>query len=158
MTIANPTKEVFADLLEELAELYDRAYDGAVMKLYKEVRPPKVFLQFLHSIDPEGFFVVEDRGEILGLISIHREWRTTDGDMVTEIQELAVDPGARSKDVGHHILLRGLEFARDKGLPRVGTWVGEKNLRSRQILTQAGFRQKYSWGKWVRFEKTIRPA
>ena len=158
MIIANPTKEIFSDLQDELADLYDRAYEGPVMKLYKEVRPPKVFLQFLYSIDPEGFFVAEDKGNILGFVSVHREWQTTDGETVTEIQELAVDPGARSKDVGHQLLLRGLEFARDKGLQQVGTWVGEKNMRSRQILTQEGFRQKYGWGKWVRFAKTVRPA
>ena len=158
MIIANPTKDVFADLLDELADLYDRSYDGPVMKLYKEVRPPKVFLQFLYSIDPEGFFVAEDRGNILGFIAVHREWQTTDGDMVTEIHELAVDPGARSKDVGHQLIRKGLEFARDKGLARVGSWAGEKNMRSRQVFIQEGFRQKYSWGKWVRFEKPVRPA
>jgi GNAT superfamily N-acetyltransferase len=158
MTIANPTKEIFADLLDDLADLYDRSYDGPILKLYKEVRPPKVFLQFLYSIDPEGFFVAEDRGTILGFISVHREWQTNDRDTVTEIQELAVDPGARSRDVGDQLLKRGLEFARDKGLARVGTWVGERNLRLRQVLTQHGFRQKYGWGKWVRLERNIRPA
>ncbi len=158
MIIANPTKSVFADLLDGLADLYDRSYEGPVMKLYKEVRPPKVFLQFLYSIDPEGFSVAEDHGNILGFIAVHREWQTTDGDMVTEIHELAVDPNARSKDVGRQLIQKGLEFARDKGLARVGIWVGEKNMRSRQILLQEGFHQKYSWGKWVRFEKTVRPA
>ena len=158
MTVANPTKEIFAELLNELADLYESAYEGPIMKLYKEVRPPKVYLQFLYSIDPEGFFVAEDRGQMLGFVAVHREWQTTDGDVVTEIQELAVDPAARSKDVGHQLLLRGLEFARDKGLARVGTWVGEKNMRLRQVLIQEAFRQKYSWGKWVRFEKPVRPA
>lgn len=158
MTIVNPTKEVFADLLDDLANLYDRAYEGPLLKLYKEVRPPKVFLQFLYSIDTGGFFVAEDGGNILGFISVHREWQSTDGDIVTEIQELAVDPGARSKDVGHQLLLRALEFARDRGLPRVGTWVGERNHRLLQLFAQAGFRHKYAWGKWVRLEKSIRPA
>jgi GNAT superfamily N-acetyltransferase len=158
MTIANPTKEVFADLLEELANLYERAYEGPILKLYKEVKPPKVFLQFLFALDPEGLFVAEDKGEILGFVAVQREWQTTDGDMVTEIHELAVDPGPRSKDVGHQLLLRALEFASDAGLARVGIWVGEKNMRTRQIFAQEGFRQKYSWGKWVRLEKILRPA
>ena len=158
MTIANPTKEIFAELLSELANLYEKAYEGPMLKLYKEVRPPKVFLQFLYSIDPEGFFVAEDKGEILGFVSVHREWQTTDGDVVTEIQELAVDPEAKSKDVGHKLLLRALEFTRDRGLPHVGTWVGEKNHRLLQLFAQEGFRRKYAWGKWVRQEKSVRPA
>lgn len=158
MTIVNPTKEIFADLLNELAELYDRAYDTPTLKLYKEVRPPKVLLQFLYSIDPEGLFVAEDKGRILGFISVHREWQSTDGDMVTEIQELVADPWARSKDVGHKLLLKGLEFARDKGLARAGTWVGEQNHRLLQVFAQEGFRRKYAWGKWVRLERHVRSA
>lgn len=158
MTIVSPTKGTFTEILDDLAELYDRAYIGSTMKLYKEVRPPKVFLQFLYSIDPEGFFVAEDHGNILGFISVHREWQTQEGETVTEIQDLVVDPAARSKDVGHKLLQRGMDFAREKGQARVGTWAGEKNLRARQVFSQEGFKQKYGWGKWVRLEKALRPT
>ncbi len=64
--------------------------------------------------DVQEFFVAESGGRLVGCGALHVLWSD-----LAEVRTLAVDPGVRGTGVGHALLERLLEQARDLGVSRV---------------------------------------
>ena len=85
----------------------------ATVTLYEDVQ------EFLVAVDDDG-------GDIVGCGALHVMWED-----LAEVRTLAVDPRARGEGVGHAILARLLERARDLGVRRVFCLTFEVDFFSR---------------------------
>jgi amino-acid N-acetyltransferase len=66
--------------------------------------------------DVQEFWVAEDRetGQVVGCGALHVMWED-----LAEVRTVAVDPACRGQGVGHRIVARLLETARELGVQRV---------------------------------------
>ncbi|MBE9374285.1 amino-acid N-acetyltransferase, partial [Saccharopolyspora sp. HNM0983] len=64
--------------------------------------------------DVQEFWVADDGGRILGCGALHVLWED-----LAEIRTVAVDPASKGRGVGHRIVDRLVELARDLGLSRL---------------------------------------
>jgi len=62
----------------------------------------------------QEFWVAEDDGKIVGCGALHVMWED-----LAEIRTVAVDPASRGRKIGHQIVTRLIEQARELGVARV---------------------------------------
>ena len=68
----------------------------------------------LYESVQEFWVAVDDDGAVLGCGALHVMWED-----LAEIRTVAVDPAARGRKIGHKIVSRLLDVARDLGIARV---------------------------------------
>ena len=68
----------------------------------------------LYESVQEFWVAVDDRGVVRGCGALHVMWED-----LAEIRTVAVDPAARGRKIGHKIVSRLLDSARDLGIARV---------------------------------------
>jgi amino-acid N-acetyltransferase len=64
--------------------------------------------------DIQDFWVADEGGRVVGCGALHPLWED-----LAEIRTVAVDPSVRGKGVGHRLVTRLLETARELGVARV---------------------------------------
>ena len=68
----------------------------------------------LYESVQEFWVAVDDHGAVLGCGALHVMWED-----LAEIRTVAVDPASRGRKIGHKIVSRLLDVARDLGIARV---------------------------------------
>jgi amino-acid N-acetyltransferase len=68
----------------------------------------------LYESVQEFWVAVDDDGDVLGCGALHVMWED-----LAEIRTVAVDPASRGRKIGHKIVSRLLDVARDLGIARV---------------------------------------
>jgi mycothiol synthase len=101
--------------------------------------------------DKEGFFVAEDRGELIGFCwtKIHGAYdhspNGSDDDhgheALGEIYVLAVDPEYKRKGVGRDLTITGLNYLKYKGLNKMMLYVGVENKPAFNLYKSLGFNE-----------------
>jgi len=133
----------------ELRELYRQAYKGLEEYAYRRPSDIKGYLSWLFRMDPEGFLVAEEEGEVVGFVAACRHWWDRERGRIGEIHELAVLPERQGQGIGRKLLEGALRFlGREHRV--FGLWVGERNERALNFYLKGGFRPTGRMGKWIR--------
>ena len=99
--------------------------------------------------EKEGFFVAEDKGELIGFCwtKIHgahthsHEGNEADHghEAIGEIYVLAVDPAYKGKGIGKDLTTTGLNYLKYQGLSSAMLYVGVENKAALNLYTSLGF-------------------
>ena len=101
--------------------------------------------------ETEGFFVAEDRGELIGFCwtKIHgaHTHSHTGGDddhgheALGEIYVLAVNPDYKGQGIGRDLTITGLNYLKYQGLNNVMLYVGDENQPAFKLYKSLGFNE-----------------
>ncbi len=83
--------------------------------------------------DPDGFFLAERDGELVGF-----HW-TKQHEHVGEVYVVGVAPGAQGGGLGRRLTLTGLRHLADRGLPEVILYVEADNVPAVAVYRRLGF-------------------
>jgi len=146
LKIRNATR----DDQKHFVEIYKEAYRGLEQYAYTTNKEIKNYFRWLMGRDSSGVFVAEvDRP--VGFIGCDANWFSSFEDRVVgEIHEIFVHPGWQQKGVGRALVAKGLEYLRSEGRDIAELWVGATNYRAKKFYEKIGFREKGSWGHWIR--------
>ncbi len=99
--------------------------------------------------DEKGFFVCEDKGELIGFCwtKIHgAHFHSHEGneadhghEAIGEIYVLAVDPAYKEKGIGKDLTTTGLNYLKYQGLSSAMLYVGVENKAALNLYTSLGF-------------------
>jgi len=145
--------------LDRLEEVYREAYRG--LEEYADTTTFRIrnYLNWLYSGEPEGFFVAEVAGQVVGFVSIHAQWWDKRLGETGEIHEICVHPRWKGKGVGRRLIETAIAYARRRGRRYVSLWVGERNWHARRWYRSLGFEEcGVQFGEWVRMIKPIEEA
>jgi len=122
---------------------------------YSHPRDVKNYFKWLLKRDPQGFFVAEEDGEVLGFVASDARWEDFWGHKVLEIHEIFVVPSSQGKGIGTKLMEKALAYGRSKKRKLAELWVGEKNLQAQRFYEKLGFTRDGKWGKWIRYTKSL---
>jgi len=101
--------------------------------------------------DDKGFFVTEDKGELIGFcwtkihgVHTHSHSGSDDNhghDAVGEIYVLAVNPDYKGQGIGRDLTITGLNYLKYQGLNNVMLYVGVKNKPAFELYKSLGFNE-----------------
>jgi mycothiol synthase len=101
--------------------------------------------------EKEGFFVAEDKGELIGFCwtkihgahtHLHNDSDVNHGhDAIGEIYVLAVNPEYKGKGVGRDLTITGLNYLKYQGLSNVMLYVGVENKPAFSLYKSLGFNE-----------------
>jgi DNA-binding MarR family transcriptional regulator/GNAT superfamily N-acetyltransferase len=93
--------------------------------------------KFIHNFDPkrERCWIAEDNGEILGFVFLVKK-----SARVAQLRMLIVEPSARGRGLGKHLVDECIQFARDAGYRKITLWTQSNLIAARSIYQKAGFR------------------
>ena len=143
-------KRIHKKELPNLVSVYQSAYQRLQKYAYRSERKIKSYLEWLYEGDPEGFFVAEKENMLIGFVSIHSDWKDWRWGRTGELHELAVKIEFQGKGIGKKLFLTALNYAKEKGCKIISLWVGEENWLARSWYQKLGFKERGSWGEWVR--------
>lgn len=142
--------------IEELIPIYKSAYRG--LKNYAYTRPEEIrgYLNWLFRGDPQGFFVAEKEGNLIGFVSIHGDWWDRQRQACTgEIHELVVHADFKGQGVGKILVEKAFSYLQERRCKTASLWVGENNLLARRWYKKLGFREVGQVSCWVRMVKNL---
>jgi ribosomal protein S18 acetylase RimI-like enzyme len=86
---------------------------------------------------PEGIFVAEEEGRVVGYITTRPDPFTRIG----RIPNLAVDPGARGHGIGSALIRHALDYLAGIGMAMAKIETLEQNARGQALYPRFGFRE-----------------
>lgn len=141
--------------LQDLVQVYQSAYKRMGKYAYRSERKIKSYLKWLYQGDPEGFWVAEKNGKLIGFVSLHSKWEDSRGGRTGELHEIAVQEEFQGEGVGKKLFDRAVRYAKEKGCGALSLWVGEENWLARSWYQRLGFKEKGGWGEWIRMRKNL---
>lgn len=143
-----------------IERIYHRAYRGLEPYAYESHWTPeerekytREYLSWAYEEEPEGFFVLEADGEVVGFVSVHTwgEGRARRA----EIIEIAVDPDYQRHGLGRLLLDHAEQYAKSKGCAKIQLWVGSGNRRALEIYRKRGYREDSRYERWTKMLKDL---
>ncbi len=142
--------------IDTFVEVYEKAYKGLEEYAYTKRRDIRNYFKWLYSRDKDGFMVAEVDGRAVGFVACDTNWISMlEGEKTGEIHELFVLPEYRNRGIGSTLLLKAIEYAKEKGRTYAELWVGRTNYRARRFYKKFGFAESGEWGKWIRMTKKL---
>lgn len=84
--------------------------------------------------DPDGFLLAHRGGQLLGF-----HWTKIHPDGAGEVYVIGVDPAVQGMRLGPALLLRGLQYLRERGCAHVLLYVDESNTGAMHLYERFGF-------------------
>jgi len=126
------------------------------MYAYTRIRDIKRYFKWLLSRDPDGFFVAEIDGTVVGFVASDANWFSfAEFKKIGEIHEIFVHPKWRRKGIGSTLLLKAMNYIKSRGRDKVELWVGNNNLGAIKFYKKFGFKEEENLGKWIRMGRKI---
>ena len=88
-----------------------------------------------HDPQREGAWIAVVDGRRAGCV-----FCVANGEEEAQLRILLVDPKARGHGIGHHLVARCVDFARDTGYSRMMLWTNDPLVAAARIYLAAGFR------------------
>lgn len=151
-------RNVCKEELEALIPLYLEAYQGLEEYAEHGHADTRDYLRWLYSTCPEGFFVAELNGEIVGFLACNPRWRGPNDHPTCEIHEIVVSPRFRNRGIGRRLMEHALALGERRGCPTATLWVGKGNSHALAWYRKLGFEEVGSWGRWIRMLKPLRTS
>jgi len=141
--------------LPKMIDVFMRAYEG--LEEYGEPSrgAARRYIKWLMRRSPEGTFVVEEDGRIIGFVCADPEWEIAESSRGGAIHEIVVDPGYRGRGIGRMLMEHAENYLRSKGVDVVELWVGRDNP-ARFFYEKLGYQEKGLYGKWRRMIKFLK--
>lgn len=141
--------------LAHLVEVYVGAYSEPEIAEYGELESGDA-LRYLKWLTRHSTFfcIALVEGKPVGFIVADASWVDYKG-RCGEIHEWVVLPEFRRLGIGKQLFEKAIEHFKQKGIKRIGLWVGEGNRRALTIYQKMGFKETGRWGKWLRLEKSL---
>lgn len=141
--------------LPRMIDVFMRAYEG--LEEYGEPSrgAARRYIKWLMRRSPEGTFVAEEDGRIIGFVCADPQWEVAESDRGGAIHEIVVDPDFRGRGVGRALMEHAEEFLRSRGVTVIELWVGLRNP-AREFYRKLGYRETGSYGKWRRMIKFLK--
>jgi ribosomal protein S18 acetylase RimI-like enzyme len=89
------------------------------------------------GVCPEGIFVAEEQGRVVGYITTRPDPFTRIG----RIPNLAVDPAFRGSGIGSALIQHAIDYLRGAGMVMAKIETLEQNLRGQALYPRFGFRE-----------------
>jgi len=156
ITIKTLDGEQFRALRSALVSLYLEGYRGLEQYAYNARWMVRRYLGWLYHGDPQGFFVLQVKGELAGFIAVHSRW-IWEEELWGEIHELVIAPAFRHQGLGRRLIEHALRYLASCGCRRVGLWVGKENEVAKKLYRQMGFHYEGIHGVWERWTITLSP-
>lgn len=149
-------RNVTSDDLNAFVEIYKQAYKGLEEYAYTKTKDIKSYFRWLMNRDKDGFFVAEVDGNPVGFVACDANWLSFfENEEVGEIHEIFVHPKWQGRGIGSALLLKALDYAKERGRTIAELWVGIRNVKAKKFYEKFGFRESGSWGRWLRMIKEI---
>jgi GNAT superfamily N-acetyltransferase len=89
---------------------------------------------------PDSQVAVADQdGDVIGFIAFHALPRFEHDDVIVRVLALVVDPGARERGVGRHLIAEAERFAADRGAAFIEVTAGRHRPEARQLYESLGY-------------------
>jgi len=149
-------RRVQSEEIEKLIPIYKSAYRGLENYAYTHPEEIRGYLNWLFRGDPQGFFVAEKGGRLIGFVSIHGDWWDRQRQTRTgEIHELVVHSDFKGQGVGKTLIEKAFSYLKERGCKTASLWVGENNFLARRWYKKLGFREVGQVSCWVRMVKNL---
>jgi ribosomal protein S18 acetylase RimI-like enzyme len=148
-------RKVHKDELGKLIPLYLDAYRGLEEYAEHGSHDTLDYLQWLYATCPEGFFVAELDGEVVGFVACNPRWRGPNDAPTCEVHEIVVSPRWRGRGIGRRLMERALALGEKRHCPTATLWVGVGNRKAREWYEKLGFEVVGSWGRWLRMRRPL---
>lgn len=124
--------------LDQLEDVYRQAYRG--LEEYADTTTFRIrnYLNWLYSGEPEGFFVAEVEGRLIGFVSIHAEWWDKRLGETGEIHEICVHPEWKGKGGGAEALRSRHRVCASAGSPICEPLGGRAQLARASVVSEPG--------------------
>lgn len=149
--LAQPMQQI-----SNLAGIYKNAYRD--YPEYADTRD-KDILSYLKSLWEESspdVLVAEEKGNLLGFIVVDPCWSVRNGEPVGEVHEFVVDYRHQGRNIGATLLQAGIDYLENKGLSKIGLWVGNHNKPAQSLYKKYGFKKLYNDRTWTKMERQSR--
>lgn len=83
--------------------------------------------------------IADDGGEVLGFIAVHPMPRFEHDDVIVRILALVVDPGARSRGIGHLLMEEAERIGRELGAVFTEVTAGHHRPEARHLYESLGY-------------------
>ena len=148
-------RRVRQDELNKLVSVYLSAYEGLEEYAYTSGSEVRSYLRWLYRGDPDGFFVAELDGKVVGFVAVHTNWWDKRIGRTAEIHELVVHKKYQRIGIGTKLMECAIEHAIESGCNFVSLWVGSKNTVAREWYRRLGFEEVGEGYYWVRMIKCL---
>jgi GNAT superfamily N-acetyltransferase len=102
--------------------------------------PSEIVARLERFSGPDAQVVVADRdGEVIGFIAFHTLPRFEHDDHIVRVLALVVDPGARERGVGRHLIAEAERFAAERGAAFIEVTAGRHRPEARQLFESLGY-------------------
>jgi ribosomal protein S18 acetylase RimI-like enzyme len=148
-------RRVRQDELNKLVSVYISAYEGLEEYAYTSGSEVRSYMRWLYRGDPDGFFVAELDGKIVGFVAVHTNWWDKRIGRTAEIHELVVHKSYQCMGIGTKLMKCAIEHALECGCNFVSLWVGAENKVAREWYRKLGFEEVGEGYYWVRMVKRL---
>lgn len=133
--------EIFATLPEHLPKIL-----ALLNELEQTSLPSKGFEEaFMENLrDPRiHYLTAEEKGQVVGFLSLHIQFLLHHAGPIAEIQELAVLPETRGRGVGSALLCHAKEIARQEGCSQLEVCCSKTRERAHRFYRREGLRETH---------------
>jgi len=142
--------------LPKLVEIYLSGYRGLERYAYRSPSDAEDYLSWAYLEEPEGFFVAELAGELVGFVSVHTWGRGSK--RRGEVVELVVRGDLQGRGLGQRLMAQAEGYARTQGCRTLSLWVGEGNIRAIQFYRRLGYSERSRFERWIKMVKRLNRA
>jgi GNAT superfamily N-acetyltransferase len=122
-----------------------------------ETEVGKALAEFVDRFDAkrDGLWAATKHGEFAGAIAIDGHHAFTDG---VRLRWFIVVPQFQKSGIGKELILRAIDFCKDKHYPKVYLWTFEGLTKARKLYEAVNFRlceenEAVQWGQTIREQK-----
>ncbi len=141
--------------LDELVELYKKAYIGLADYAYEKRQAIRQYIKWLRYDGKNRLLLAKDGSKITGFTAVEYHQHRHRDYCVGTVHEFVVDPDYQAFGVGRRLFEDACRLLEGNGCEHLKLVVGKGNHRARNFYERQGFFAVGSLYGWVRMEKYV---